>query len=162
MPELSQLTGLSRDRIRRLIALGMPYHARSGTRGESWRFDTSACFRWAVAHVKAAAGDVDGETIDLNAARARLATLQADHQEIKNAALRGELIEIDVAGAELDRAFGAVRAHLLALPTRAAPLVRPDDPAPACRVLTKIVAEVMAELARGDDLPPGGPGGDAA
>jgi hypothetical protein len=72
-----------------------------------------------------------GEPLDLDAERARLAKAQADHQETRNAELGGRMMDVDEGAAELDRTFGAMRAKLLAMPHRLAPVVRPDDPAAA-------------------------------
>ena len=44
-----------------------------------------------------------------------------------------------------------MRAKLLAMPHRLAPVVRPDDSAAAYAVLRKGIDEVMAELRRGGD-----------
>jgi hypothetical protein len=110
-------------------------------------FNTAEVIGWRVEQARAAAAG--GASLDLNAERARLAKAQADHQEMRNAELGGRLLDVDTIAAELDRAFGAVRAKLLALPHRAAPVVRPDDPARAFAVLTQVVGETMAELRRG-------------
>jgi hypothetical protein len=67
------------------------------------------------------------------------------------AELGGQMMDVDEVAAEFDRTFGAMRAKLLAMPHRLAPVVRPDDLAAAYAVLRKGIDEVMAELRRGGD-----------
>lgn len=60
----------------------------------------------------------ESPALDLSLERARLAKEQADAQELKNAAARGEMLP----AAEVERAWGdilgAVRARMLAVPSR--------------------------------------------
>ena len=91
-------------------------------------------------------GGVSGA--DLDAARVRLITAQAEAREMLNAQMRGEAILAEdleaVAGALCD----AVRAKVLALPTRAAPLVLGLKTLPEVRdVLTGLAHETLADLA---------------
>ena len=94
---------------------------------------------------------VSGEGLDLVQERARLAAEQADGQAMKNAVLRGELIQAE----DVERIFGALvtsaRAAFLALPHKAAPLVvGKTSPVEAQAVLTGLVHEALASLAAGE------------
>ncbi len=112
----------------------------------------------------------DPEALDLQAERARLAKEQADAQELRNAATRGELVpRVDVV-AGVQTAFAAARARLLGIPSKAAPLlVGLDDPAAIRDTLTDLVHECCGELAATRAIPAdsdraengrGGNGGD--
>ena len=55
----------------------------------------------------------------------------------------------------MQRAIAAARAKLLAVPTKLAPLVRPDDPRRAQPILERAMNEVLAELRTClDEVPP--------
>jgi hypothetical protein len=60
---------------------------------------------------------------DLDANRARESRLRGDKLELINAQLRAELVPADEMEAALGQAFDAVRGKVLALPSRAAPLL---------------------------------------
>ena len=98
--------------------------------------------------------------------RARLTAEQADREAMKNATSRGELlVRADVTTA-VRAAFSRVRAKLLAVPSRAAPLITAMSNATAVQEkLTDFVYEALHELSitivTADDLPDadGGDGG---
>lgn len=89
-----------------------------------------------------------GGDIDYNAEKARLTKEQADAAAMKNEALRGRLLQREAVTAAVQSAFVRVRARLLAIPAKAAPLV---FQAPAIAEveakLTDSVHEALAELA---------------
>jgi hypothetical protein len=91
--------------------------------------------------------DEDGPP-DLSRERALLARAQREGQNMKNAVLRGELLPIDDVEAVTGAALDAVRAKVLALPTRAAPeclgLAELND---AKEVLTGLVHDCLADIA---------------
>jgi hypothetical protein len=60
---------------------------------------------------------------DLDANRARESRLRGDKLELINAQLRADLVPADEMEAALGQAFDAVRGKVLALPSRAAPLL---------------------------------------
>lgn len=94
-----------------------------------------------------AAGRGGGET-GLIAERARLSAEQADAQAMKNAKMRGDLLPRDEVTAAVQSAFARVRARLLAIPSRAAPIVAPlRAPGEVQAKLTDLVHEALAELA---------------
>lgn len=92
--------------------------------------------------------------MDLTRERARLARAQADKTELELAKLRGELVEIEVAAKTIGEEYAVVRAKLLGLPTRAAPLVHACNSVPEVNgILSDLVYEALAELSAdcGDD-----------
>lgn len=93
----------------------------------------------------------DGSMLDLNHERARLAKVQTQRQTLLLHRERGELVAVaDVAeavGAELAN----VRAHLLSLPAKCAPLVHAADTPQAIReILDDAVRDALAELSGAD------------
>jgi phage terminase Nu1 subunit (DNA packaging protein) len=85
-------------------------------------------------------------------AEARRAEAEASLAELKLARLRGELASASDFEAELERAFTAVRARLLAIPPKLAPILSAENPAKTRALLDAAVLEALAELqALGDD-----------
>jgi hypothetical protein len=70
---LSLITGLTVKQIEALIAKGMPVLKAATGRGDDWEFATAQVVQWLASGKRP-----DGEAIDLNAERARLAKEQAD------------------------------------------------------------------------------------
>ena len=64
-----------------------------------------------------------GEVLDLNAERARLAKEQADKAAMENARQRGELVPVSVVRKLLERILSVFKTHILAIPSKLAPLV---------------------------------------
>src|SRR3954454_23621439 len=141
----------SRD-FDRHIALGFPAQKKSVSRGQDWSVDTVAGVAWIVAHELAEAGLVASGSapLDLDAERARLAKEQADKTAMENDRLRGKLVDAEAVKRLIERLVGAANARLGALPSKLAPVVRPDDPATARRHLELAVEEVRSELRRLD------------
>ena len=139
--DIADWLGLSTRRISELQAEGvLP------------KGDTKAAVRAYCAHIRpasgrAAAGGSDAAP-DLDTARVRLLTAQAEAREMLNAQMRAESmtagdVEI-VVGAVVD----GVRAKSLALPTRAAPLlVGLTNMAEIRDILTGLVHDTLTELA---------------
>jgi phage terminase Nu1 subunit (DNA packaging protein) len=79
-----------------------------------------------IAHLRSLAsggsGDPDAD-LDLSKERARLAKEQADKQEMLNAVMRGELLERGAVDDAVIAAFARVRAKMLSVPSKCAPLV---------------------------------------
>lgn len=95
MSQLCRLTGRSRQQLEAMVIAGMPFVTQPKGRGGQWIFDTAVVFDWL--ETRAAPPE---EAPDLNRERARLAKLQADAQELRNARERGELLPAEevVAG----------------------------------------------------------------
>lgn len=88
-------------------------------------YDLDRVRRQYIEHLRSSAagrGGVSNEAA-LAAERIRLARGQADAQEMKNAAARRELLPRDEVHTAVGGAFARVRAKLLALPTKLAPVV---------------------------------------
>jgi phage terminase Nu1 subunit (DNA packaging protein) len=96
--------------------------------------------------VAAVADDEPGYEPDRTRAEARRAEAEASIAELKLAQMRGELIPICDVERELERAFTAVRARLLAIPPKLAPVLSPEKPARARMLLEQAVLETLAEL----------------
>lgn len=95
----------------------------------------------------AAGRSAGGEGLDLTAERARVAKEQADQLEMKNAKERGELLPRDDVHMAVTESFTRVRAKLLALPSKVAPMAFGlGSIAELKDAITRAINEALAEL----------------
>jgi phage terminase Nu1 subunit (DNA packaging protein) len=97
------------------VAQGCPVLKAATGRGDDWEFATAQVIDWLRKGMKP-----EGEVIDLNAERARLAKEQADGQSLKNQVARGELLPAETVENTWMSAIGRCRALLLGIPTSSA------------------------------------------
>jgi hypothetical protein len=101
---------------------------------------------WLMADAAPAVLKIPGSLL-LGDERARLAKEQADGLAMKNAQLRGELLPRDEVAAAVQAAFSRVKAKLLAIPTKSAPvLAGVASPMQVKTRLTESIHEALAEL----------------
>jgi terminase small subunit / prophage DNA-packing protein len=142
--DIARHLDLSRTAVSEAVAAGVFQPVEPG------RFDLDAARIAYIRHLReVAAGraSADADAPDLVAERARLASAQADAQEMKNAALRGELLPRHDVTAAVQSAFARVRARLLALPAKIAPVVVGATVAQAKDRIEDAVHEALTELA---------------
>jgi hypothetical protein len=83
----------------------------------------------------------------IDAAKARRELAKAEREEMQTAAMKGELLPRAGVTSAVQNAFARVRARLLALPNKAAPLVVTlKEVVPIQEKLTELVHEALAEL----------------
>jgi terminase small subunit / prophage DNA-packing protein len=144
--------------VSKLAASGvLPKPAKRG------EYDLNACreayirnIREIAAGRKAAPVDPDDKDapLDLVTERARLASEQADAQSMKNAVTRGELIPKADVVAGMQTSFVRVRARLLSLPTKVAPLIiGTTSLTEVVEKLTDLINEALAELTSTNAVP---------
>ena len=112
------------------------------------KYDLDEATKEYIRHIReVAAGRLRAGELDLAEERARLAKEQADAKEMENARLRGDLVEIGSVAKEFGRQASAVRTRLLAIPSKAAPLVIScKKPAEARAVIEDMIEEALNEL----------------
>ena len=142
--KLWTITGLAAElgRDRRTIAAALrdvPPDGKS-RQWDAWFLTTA---------LRALSGGSTGDNaLDLAAERARLAAAQAAHMERKNAIQDGEFLETRAVHIMATTTLLIVRAKLLAIPPRLAPLVAPDmTPAAAQKILQKEIYATLDEMA---------------
>ena len=127
------------DRDRRTITRALrdvPHDGKEG-RYRAWHMTT------VLASMAGGAGDA----LDLTAERARFAAAQADDREMKNDIARGDQITVAEFHLMVTSAFARVRAKLLALPSKMAPLVvGAKTAAEAQAMLRDVVHDALDEL----------------
>lgn len=153
--DVGRYLDLSTRRVRDLANAGaIP---RPKVRG-NWDLDD--CRIAYIRHLRSVAGGLqdDKGKYNLAAERARLAAEQADAAAMKNDQARRELVPVaDVVKVVSDE-YSAVRARILALPTKVAPRVAAvTKPAEVRQIIDAAVREVLDELSYSDG--PGAPSG---
>lgn len=104
--------------------------------------------QYRLADVIAHLFDRQGEQLDLNQERARLAVLQQQKLELEIAELRGVLIRTEAVQDRWNELVAAVRAKMLALPSKIAVAVASPDRLQAAEDRASgLIHEALAELA---------------
>jgi terminase small subunit / prophage DNA-packing protein len=113
--DLARLWGITRQAVNALARRGIITRKGRG-------FDRDESTLRYCAHLRELATGRGGEAAitSATAERARLAKAQADSQELKNAALRGAVLDAGAVEREWADILRTVRAGMLAVPSRAA------------------------------------------
>lgn len=96
---------------------------------------------------RAAGRAAKGEGLDLTTERALLARAQREKLEREIAAMDRKLIPSEEVEADLIQVFSTIRAKLLALPSRMAPLVASSTIPEAHEALKGVIYEALTDLA---------------
>lgn len=144
--EFGAHVGISRQAVSDLVARQIiPLDAKG-------RIDLDAARLAYCAHLRGvAAGRTSGgdDDLDLAAERARLAKAQADAQEMKNAAMRAEMVPASQVVRAVSALIGASRSRLLGIPARAAAqVVGIESRAEVRDILAAMVREACQELSQ--------------
>jgi phage terminase Nu1 subunit (DNA packaging protein) len=97
--------------------------ARHGARGQPNEYNPAMLVQWYVRNELDKLNINDGELLDLNTERAKLAKLQARKIELDLEVIEGRMVDTEQAGAALEKVIMACRSRLLAMPTKIAPQV---------------------------------------
>lgn len=84
-------------------------------------------------------------------ARTKKMNAEAAISEIELDRIRGKVVMADDVVAAWENTLGAVKARLLSVPTKAAPMVAPESDAGACQgIISDMINEALEELANYD------------
>ena len=104
-----------------------------------WLFDKADVLTWAAQR--------DTDTEDIEQAKLRKLIAEASREELKLAVERKEVVEVEEVLSVVETEYANVRAKLLSLPTKAAPLVTGlSDIVEVQEVLEQQINEVLEEL----------------
>jgi phage terminase Nu1 subunit (DNA packaging protein) len=159
--EIARLFGVSVQAIDGWLARGLPYMSRPDRPGASYRFDPRAVVAWRVEYLTAAATAARGD-VDLEEAKRRKVAAEAELAELDLAERRRDLIPADDVEAWAASAFARVRARLLSVPAKCAPLASTAaTTAQAEAAIRDAVCEALAELSETSVADLCGPGAGA-
>lgn len=144
--ELCQIMGISSPTIDNWEKRGMPVQKKGG-KGVANEYNTAEVIKWwASDEASPGASRATGE----EAAKERKLTAEAGLAEIKLAEARGEVVPTDKAVKGFAKMTAAVRAKMLAIPTKLAPVVAvTTDIEMARAAIEEAVREALSELADG-------------
>lgn len=143
--ELANIYGVSLPTISQWVNKGCPWITK-GSPGKQWRFNTADVTTWREEHV---AQQIQGDTsqLDIDEARRRKLAAEAAMMELDLAKRRGEVIEIEQVAAIMGDDYANVRAKLLSLPTKLAPMLVGIEDTLECKALIERgVTEALEEL----------------
>lgn len=144
--EIAVMAGVTPQTVRNWVTAGLPHQAgarRGG--GQEVRISIKDLLAWQVGRaLEKAGGGLADQTEELK--RRRMAA-EVTRAELELAKETGQVVEIaavaEVVGQQLDR----VRARLIAIPSKAAPLVAPETEVRACQATIQAeVDEALNEL----------------
>ena len=139
---ISKLLDLSPRRIRQLVDEGVI------PREERGRYELVPAVRGYIGFLRERAVNADVGSDELGRHRARKLKAEATQAEMKTDLIRGDLIKVGEFHLMMTSAFGRVRAKMLALPSKLAPLVVAAKSASAAqKLLRDTVHEALDELA---------------
>lgn len=152
--ELCAILGVVPMTISRLQERGFPCLKKGEGRGES-EYDTEACITWLIQNeIRKLTQTEDGKFLDYEAERARLTAEQADKVAMENELRRGRLVDSDLVSMWWAKIITNAKTRLLAIPTKAAPLVLGVKTMPQARdVIERQVLEVLSELSSVNPIP---------
>ena len=143
--DLAAALGVSTQTLDQWLGRGMPYVSKPGTGSRSYRFDLSAVVRWRLDYERAQA-DASTEETDLEEAKRRRAVADAKLAELTLGREEGRLLLREDVDAAVVGAFARVRARMLAIPTKVAPIVHGRSTAEAAEEIRRAIYEALAEL----------------
>lgn len=140
---IARLLDLTERRVQQLSREGVI------PRGERGRYDLVGSVRGYVRYLRDQAARAQDGVADFGAERARLIKAKADLAEMDAAQRRGDLLPATGVEEAWIAVLGRLRARLLVLPDRLAPLVHEETTIAGARALIRrTVAETLTELAQ--------------
>lgn len=157
--ELCEIIGVTAKTVNSWIDKGFPVLERAG-HGTKSSYDTEQCIGWLIQReIGRLAVLVDGTVYNFEAEKARLTHEQAEKVAMENMVRRGELVDTEKVAGWWASIITNAKQRLLAIPTKAAPLVLGLKTLPEVRdQLETTINEVLLELSTTD--PVAGGGGD--
>lgn len=155
--ELAEIFGVSVASVDHWLRSGAPCDASGATA----KFNTAEMVDWRIAQaVERVTESAPADSDTLDDARRRKTQAEAELAEIEVAEKRGEVVNIAEAARTVAEEYAAVRAKLLGIPGRLAPLMAIETDQPACKaLLVREITEALNELVGAlDDGAPGGAG----
>jgi phage terminase Nu1 subunit (DNA packaging protein) len=143
--DLANCLGVTPITVGKWVREGCPYVSK-GNRGKPWLFNTADVAAWRQDRaVQRAIGDTSA--LDIDEAKRRKLAAEAAIVELDLAKRRGEVIEVEEIAALVGDEYANVRAKLLSIPVKLAPLVSVSDDALECKdLIERGINEALEEL----------------
>jgi len=149
--KLCEMLGMSPMTVNRLQDQGFPVLSRGDGRKAN-QYDTGACIDWLVERERRKKVTLPGgQVINLDAERARLTKEQADKVAMENELTRSQLIDAEQVAVMWANVVVNIKTRVLAIPTKAAPLVIGCKTMPQVRdVIERVIIEALHDLSTSD------------
>lgn len=143
--ELAESLNVSLTTVTNWVRNGCPFVTR-GTKGKAWVFDLADVVTWRQERaVEQALGDTS--TLSIDEARRRKVSAEAAMMELDLSKRRGEVVEIADVAEMVGEDYANVRAKLLSLPAKLAPVLATESDIAACQGLLEAgISEALDEL----------------
>jgi len=142
--ELASTLGKNPKIISDWIIAGCP-HDRDG---KKYVFDLPEVWKWREGYLRKSAPKADSH---LAIEKTRLTKAQADKTEVEAAVASGKVVAIDDVTEAWCNVISVVRTRLLAIPSRAAPLVAAaSTPQETEKIVKTLLYEALTDLSEGD------------
>lgn len=151
--ELCEILGKTAKTLNAWIDAGLPVLHRGG-HGSPNQYDTEQVIGWMIQREigKLSVHD-DGTVYNFEAEKARLTHEQAEKVAMENSVRRGELVDTGLVAGWWASIITNAKQRILAIPTKAAPLVLGRSSMPEVRdQLETLINEVLLELSTTDPL----------
>ena len=143
--ELAAALDVSTQTLDAWLARGMPFERRPGAGARTYAFDLAAVLRWRLDYERAQAAAATDET-DIDEAKRRRAVAEARLAEMAADREAGQLLAREDVDAAVIASFVRVRAKLLSIPSKVAPLVAGADVNAAGATLRAAIHDALREL----------------
>lgn len=141
---LSELQGVSLPTITKWIADGCPVEV-AGSNGKGYEFDNAKVTAWRLERARHG-GQSGGEAESEASAKRRKMTAEADLAEMKAAEAAAVLVRADAVVEAVQKDLARVKARLMAIPNRIAPMVVGLDEIGAREMIEQEVYSALQEL----------------
>lgn len=145
--QLASIFGVHRNTVAMWVQQGCPVDRMPDRKaGVPAGLDPAKVMKWTEERaVQLALGGREG--LDIEEARARKVSAEATLAELEVEKARGKLVEVEHVAAVVGEQFAAVRARLISMGTKLAPILAPDRTNEVKAVLDQAVYEALDELA---------------
>ena len=148
---LAETFGVSLPTVNAWVRRGCPV-VQKGSKSRQWLFNTAEVAAWREDEAAAAAVG-DTAKMDMDEDRRRNEAAKAAMSELDLAKRRGELIEIESVAEYVGEEYSRIRAKLLALPVKIAPMLETTETLQQRReIIEDGISECLAELSADDEL----------
>ena len=136
------LLGVSKNELSRMVEAGTIKKDAVGS------YDLMYSVKGYIGYLQVRAGGLKSGTADYQDERARLTKAQADKGEMEAALMAGRLIDVDQLRSEWETMLMSMKAKLVAIPSKIAPLVADEDnPSVIQDMVDDYMREALEELA---------------
>jgi phage terminase Nu1 subunit (DNA packaging protein) len=141
--DIQLLLGVSKSEVKRLVDESIIKKDLRGT------YDLLHSLKGYIGYLQVRSGGTKGVSADYQEERARLTKAQADKAEMDAALMAGKLVDIDQLSTEWETMLMSMKAKLIAIPSKVAPLVADEDnPGIIQAMIDDYMREALQELAQ--------------